>query len=72
MIVCNSTVAGFKLIIGCLSIHLGMFLTLVIFVPPLKGQENYEDLNGLWNRCVIVHSGLVIINLANMFPGQVS
>lgn len=67
MIVCDNTIAGFKGIVGTVSIHIGMLITM--FWVPHNFDENskYAELNDLWFYCFFMHIALTIVCGLNIF-----
>jgi len=69
MIVCNSTISGFKTIVGTISIHLAM--AIAMFWVPKFDNSDFNSLNSLWNKCFSLHILLFTACLLNIIPADV-
>lgn len=72
MIVANNTIAGLKGMVGTLSLHVGMLITILFWVPNdfADTKEYQADLNDLWWYCMYLHVFLVIVILFNTFLSE--
>lgn len=70
MFVCNSTIAGFKGVIGPLSTHIGMLIAM-FWVPRLPQNDKYH-LSNFWYMCFFLHIFLIIVSLVNLYINRVT
>lgn len=67
MIVANNTLSGFQGIVGTLTIHIAMAISMFWVEHDFDEGSPYENLKSLWYYCFFLHVYLVGVVLLSFY-----